>query len=65
MIIINNIEPHKITWFVSFAPYEKPKYAVVVMVERGISGGKTCAPIAKEIYEVLIAKNSKKAVARN
>ena len=45
---------HKITWFVSFGPFEKPKYAVVVMVERGVSGGKTCAPIAKEIYEVLI-----------
>jgi len=34
-------------WFASFAPYENPKYAVVVMVqgEHG-SGGTTCAPIA-------------------
>mgnify|MGYP003326675143 CR=1 FL=1 len=45
---------HKITWFVSFGPFEKPKHAVVVMVERGVSGGKTCAPIAKEIYKALI-----------
>ena len=38
------------TWFVSFAPYEDPRYAVVVMVESGGSGGGTCAPIAREIY---------------
>ena len=25
----------QITWFVSFAPYEKPRYAVVVMIESG------------------------------
>ncbi len=40
------------TWFLSYAPYESPKYAVVVMVEMGSdgSGGSTCAPIAREIY---------------
>ena len=26
-------------WFASFAPFEKPRYAVVVMVEGGLSGG--------------------------
>ena len=39
-----------ITWFVSYAPYESPRYAVVIMVESGASGGKTCAPIAEKIY---------------
>src|SRR5262249_7319407 len=34
------------TWFMSFAPYEQPRYAVVVMVEGGDSGGTTCAPMA-------------------
>ena len=38
------------TWFVSYAPYESPRYAVVVMVESGSSGGGTCAPLAKDIY---------------
>lgn len=38
------------TWFVSFAPYEIPRYAVVVMVESGGSGGGTAAPIARDIY---------------
>lgn len=44
------------TWFLSFAPYEHPKYAVVVMVEMtsGGSGGATCAPIAREIYEAIL-----------
>jgi penicillin-binding protein 2 len=43
----------KVTWFASFAPYQQPRYAVVVMVESGISGGRTCAPVAKKIYEAL------------
>jgi penicillin-binding protein 2 len=42
------------TWFLSFAPYEHPRYAVVVMVENGSSGGGTCAPIAREVYEAIL-----------
>ena len=42
------------TWFLSFAPYEHPHYAVLVMVENGASGGSTCAPIAREIYETIL-----------
>jgi penicillin-binding protein 2 len=41
------------TWFASFAPYEAPRYAVVVMVEDGQSGGTSCVPIAREIYVAL------------
>ncbi|MEK7782218.1 MAG: penicillin-binding transpeptidase domain-containing protein [Verrucomicrobiota bacterium] len=41
------------TWFASFAPYEAPRYAVVVMVEDGVGGGATCAPIAKDVYLAL------------
>lgn len=43
----------RITWFASFGPYESPRYAVVVMVESGGSGGGTCAPVARRIYEYL------------
>ena len=41
------------TWFVSFAPYENPRYVVVVMVESGDSGGGTCGPIARDIYAAI------------
>jgi cell division protein FtsI/penicillin-binding protein 2 len=48
-------------WFASFAPYEQPRYAVVVMVqsasERG-SGGETCAPIAHDIYAAILKKQN-------
>jgi len=48
------LEEH-VTWFISFAPYERPRYAVVVMVEveHGGSGTKTCAPVAQKIYLAL------------
>lgn len=43
-------------WLASFAPYENPKYAVVVMVQGGLhgSGGLDCAPIAHDIYEAIL-----------
>lgn len=41
------------TWFVSFAPYENPRYVVVVFVEGGAFGGSTCAPIARKIYQAI------------
>ena len=46
----------KITWFASFGPCENPRYVVVVMVESGISGGRTCAPVACKIYQALLAR---------
>ena len=55
----------KITWFASYAPYENPRYAVVVMAENGASGGKTCAPIAKEIFEALKARDERNDIAGN
>jgi len=49
-------------WFASFAPFEKPKYVVVVMVQstvEGGSGGANCAPIAHDIYEKILEKESR------
>jgi penicillin-binding protein 2 len=50
----HNQEIDRTTWFASFAPYENPRYAVVVMVESGTYGGPTCAPIAHDIYEAIL-----------
>jgi penicillin-binding protein 2 len=57
-------------WFASFAPYENPKYAVVVMVESqsGGSGGTTCGPIVHDIYEEILKKenaSNAKVLAQN
>ncbi len=46
------------TWFASFAPYENPRYAVVVMVENGTFGGPTCGPIAHDIYQEILRKET-------
>lgn len=43
----------KDTWFVSFAPVDNPRYAVVVLVVGGKSGGDSCAPVARRIYQFL------------
>ncbi|MDE3065915.1 MAG: hypothetical protein KGJ60_00035 [Verrucomicrobiota bacterium] len=50
----HNQEIGRTTWFASFAPYEHPRYAVVVMVENGTFGGTTCAPIAHDVYEAIL-----------
>ena len=35
--------------FVSFAPYDNPKYAIAVVVEHGGGGSKAAAPVARDI----------------
>jgi penicillin-binding protein 2 len=44
---------HYTVWFSSWAMTDHPRYAVVVMVDHGASGGGTCAPVALEIYRAL------------
>lgn len=44
------------TYFAGFYPGEEPLYAIAVFAENGKSGGKTCAPVFKEICD-FIAKN--------
>jgi peptidoglycan glycosyltransferase len=48
-------------WFASFAPYEKPRYAIVVVVQSDDihhSGGEMCAPVAHDIYETILEKEN-------
>lgn len=42
-----------ITWFTSFAPYEAPRFVVVGMIEGGSSGGGTCAPVVRQVYQAI------------
>ena len=50
----HNVKTGLTTWFASFAPYEKPRYAVVVMVEDGESWRHTCAPVARKVYTAIL-----------
>ena len=42
-------------WTVAFAPYEQPKYVVVVAVKRGTSGGAVAGPLVHLIFRGLFA----------
>ncbi|MBE6370185.1 MAG: hypothetical protein E7056_08520 [Lentisphaerae bacterium] len=39
------------TWFTSFVKSESTNYALTVLVEEAKSGGRNCAPLAKEFFE--------------
>lgn len=61
-------------WFASFAPHVNPRWVVIVMIEGQLSdrlsGGGTCAPIARNIYRAIQDLETRRAttpstVARN
>jgi penicillin-binding protein 2 len=59
----HNVKIGQTVWFASFAPYcapgstDKPRYAVVVMDEGGVSGGLTCSPVAGLVYAALMERD--------
>ncbi|MFQ5901525.1 MAG: penicillin-binding protein 2 [Thermodesulfobacteriota bacterium] len=49
--------PYKLrdhSWFVGFAPFERPEIVVAVLVEHGGYGAVTAAPIAKKVIEAYL-----------
>ena len=44
-----------VAWFTCFAPFDSPKYVVVVMVQGGEHGGSVAGPIATRILERSLA----------
>ena len=44
-------------WFVAFAPYDDPRYAMSVLVEHGGFGAAAAAPKAREIMRVALLKD--------
>lgn len=46
-------------WFIAFAPYEKPKIVVSVLVEHGGHGSSAAGPIAKRIIEGYFSEEEK------
>lgn len=49
-------------WYASYAPANDPKYAVVVMIEKGGHGGVVAAPAARVIYDSLFNIKSASAL---
>jgi penicillin-binding protein 2 len=52
------------SWFSSYAPSDKPQYAVVVVVSQGGTGASTAAPVVRKIYATLFGVTGDKVVAR-
>ena len=48
---MTNGKSDTIAWFGAFAPYDKPTYAVAIMVQGGKGGGAVAAPIANRILD--------------
>jgi penicillin-binding protein 2 len=44
-------------WFVAFAPYDDPRYAISVLVEHGGFGASAAAPRARELMRVALLKD--------
>ncbi len=43
------------TWFISFAPFQNPRFAVCALVQGGYRGGSCAAPIARRVIEQALA----------
>jgi len=41
-------------WFMSFAPADKPRIAIAIVVENGGHGGSTAAPIARKLMDAYL-----------
>ena len=46
-------------WFISFAPYENPEIAMVVIAEGGGDGHSSGVPVTKEVYEYYFNRENK------
>jgi len=43
--------------YIAFGPYKSPQYAMSIIIEHGGSGSSAAAPIAKELFKILIDKH--------
>ena len=50
------------SWFASFAPSDKPQYAVVMVVSQGGFGASTSGVGVRKIYEAIFGTNGQKSV---
>ena len=43
--------------YIAYGPYVNPRYALSIIVEHGGSGSRAAAPMAKEIFKLLIDRD--------
>jgi penicillin-binding protein 2 len=43
--------------YIAYGPYKNPRYALSIIVEHGGSGSKAAAPMAKELFKLIIDRN--------
>ena len=43
--------------YIAFGPYKNPRYALSIIIEHGGSGGTVAAPLAKELFKVIIDRH--------
>ncbi|MFD2257308.1 peptidoglycan D,D-transpeptidase FtsI family protein [Luteolibacter algae] len=55
---VDNGKKSNNSWIISFAPYEEPRYAVVVMAQAAGSGGGVCGPLVNMIYTGIFAQEN-------
>ncbi len=51
--------------FIAFAPYDKPKYAISVIIEHGGSGSRAAAPIAKKVIKKVLERDNLRELQTN
>jgi penicillin-binding protein 2 len=44
-----NKNPH--AWFTSFAPFDNPEITLTILIENGVEGSATAAPVAREVLQ--------------
>ena len=51
--------------YVAYGPYIDPRYALSIIVEHGGSGSRTAAPIAKELFKLIVDRNDLRNKQKN
>lgn len=49
----------KYGWMIAFAPFDNPRYAVVLLVEEAVTGGTTAAPKMKQVMSAIFHPTDK------
>ena len=51
--------------YIAYGPYINPRYALSIIIEHGGSGSRTAAPIAKELFKLIIDRNDLRNKQKN